>query len=775
MDEKFKTPSKVNTLNLIKKNLTFINIPKYIFFTKKDFEKNKKYYLKKINLNFKTNIIIRSSSLDEDTHKTSNAGKFDSIIIKKGNFNTLEKSIFKIIKKFKNKDDQILVQSFISKPDISGVVFTKDINTNSDYYQIEYDVSKRSDLVTSGKKNPSLKTLIVFKKSNQIPIHFKKLINISRYLENLFNNNRLDIEFCIKKNRVFIFQCRPLLGVTKISDIRKHEKILVNLKKKFDKINLTIPNISGKNTILSNMADWNPAEMIGAKPGKLSISLYSELITNSIWSLQRSTYGYKDVKPNRLMIDMAGAPYIDLRIDLNSFLPKKLNNSISSKLVENAINTLKKNPAFHDKIEFKIIDTCYNFILEKKKFNFLENKEKKKYIENLKELTNDILNPKNKILEKEIKYITKLTKKINVIKNTNLSPIQKIFYHIHDCKKYGTLPFAGIARCAFVSKSIMDSLLNEKLLQAEDMKNFNMSIRTVSKKINNDYMRCLKTKNFKSFVLNYGHVRPSMYSILNKNYKDNHKNYFSQNINVYRKMKTPRFNLSKNKKIEINKFFKKKGIIISFEEFIVFAKKSIENRELSKLIFSKSIDEIFINLKKLAKEINIDIKTFEHLDIDLIKKSFNNLNQEKLKDIIISDIKKNKEYYRYSKNIKLPDVITSSSNFDFFNELSSEENYITEKDILCKLVFLDKINNFEKLRNKIVLIESADPGYDFIFSYNIKGLITKYGGQNSHMAIRCNELNLPSIIGVGKKIYSSFDNVNKIYIDCKNKKFETFF
>jgi len=73
------------------------------------------------------------------------------------------------------------------------------------------------------------------------------------------------------------------------------------------------------------------------------------------------------------------------------------------------------------------------------------------------------------------------------------------------------------------------------------------------------------------------------------------------------------------------------------------------------------------------------------------------------------------------------------------------------------------------------LIESADPGYDFIFSYNIKGLITKYGGQNSHMSIRCNELNLPSIIGVGEKIYSSFASSNKIYIDCKNKKFETFF
>ena len=43
------------------------------------------------------------------------------------------------------------------------------------------------------------------------------------------------------------------------------------------------------------MSDWNPAEMIGNKPKPLSISLYSELITNSIWSIQRKNYGYKDV------------------------------------------------------------------------------------------------------------------------------------------------------------------------------------------------------------------------------------------------------------------------------------------------------------------------------------------------------------------------------------------------------------------------------------------------------------------------------------------------
>ena len=219
---KLKIPSKVNSLNFIKRELNSLNIPKYIFFTKKNFKTNKNLYLNKIKKIFKGNIIIRSSALNEDTLKSSNAGKYDSIIVKKKDFKNLENAIFKIIKKFTKKNDQILVQNFIDKPDISGVIFTKDINTNSDYYQIEYDTSKKSNLVTSGNLNPSLKTLIIFKKIKNIPIKFRKLINACRKLEILFANERLDVEFCIKNKKVFIFQCRSLLG-------NKKYPILINM------------------------------------------------------------------------------------------------------------------------------------------------------------------------------------------------------------------------------------------------------------------------------------------------------------------------------------------------------------------------------------------------------------------------------------------------------------------------------------------------------------------------------------------------------------------
>jgi len=67
---------------------------------------------------------------------------------------------------------------------------------------------------------------------------------------------------------------------------------------------------------------------------------------------------------------------------------------------------------------------------------------------------------------------------------------------------------------------------------------------------------------------------------------------------------------------------------------------------------------------------------------------------------------------------------------------------------------------------KIVLIESADPGYDWIFSRSILGLITRFGGANSHMAIRCAEFGLPAAIGCGEQIFERAREAMSVELHC---------
>ena len=118
--------------------------------------------------------------------------------------------------------------------------------------------------------------------------------------------------------------------------------------------------------------------------------------------------------------------------------------------------------------------------------------------------------------------------------------------------------------------------------------------------------------------------------------------------------------------------------------------------------------------------------------------------------------------------IKLPDLILKADDIYEFYENESRPNFITLKKVIGDTIEINK-KNLKKLKNKIVMIKNADPGYDYIFNYGIKGLITQYGGANSHMAIRCLEYSIPAAIGVGNIKFENLKKSKKIIIDCYKK------
>ena len=172
---------------------------------------------------------------------------------------------------------------------------------------------------------------------------------------------------------------------------------------------------------------------------------------------------------------------------------------------------------------------------------------------------------------------------------------------------------------------------------------------------------------------------------------------------------------------------------------------------MAKFLFSKSINEIFNNLIKLSKEININRESLEYVSIKNILNFYSNLNVKKLKKILQDEIKQNKSDYKIINLLKLPEFLSSERDLYFQKDNTKIGTFITDKNLSSKTVFFNNIKNYKSLKNKIVLLENADPGYDFIFSYKIKGLVTRYGGANSHMSIRCLELGIPAAIGIGSK------------------------
>lgn len=127
----------------------------------------------------------------------------------------------------------------------------------------------------------------------------------------------------------------------------------------------------------------------------------------------------------------------------------------------------------------------------------------------------------------------------------------------------------------------------------------------------------------------------------------------------------------------------------------------------------------------------------------------------------------NKEQYDRAVLLKLPSIIVKPEEVYSFYLLEEEPNFITQKAVVGEVVVVDKTE--KQMENKIAFIKAADPGYDYLFSKNIGGLVTQFGGANSHMAIRCAELGIPAVIGVGERNFNEWSRYKTMMIDCQKQ------
>lgn len=772
MEKHLQILSKARTLEALSNVIKSAKILPLYRFNLLQYKSNKFHVLKNIQKLFQCNVIVRSSSLSEDKLEISNAGKFESILnVASTNSEILQDAIRKVVLSYgdeANDFDEIFVQPMLKNVTMSGVIFSSDIDTLSSYYIINYDESGSTNSVTNGNSN-ELKSFICFKENSNIEsIKLKQLITATKECENIFGNDFLDIEFAFSGDELYILQVRAIVIGNKenLSSINLSES-LCKLYKKIEKLNAPHPNLLGNKTIFGVMPDWNPAEIIGIRPKMLAISLYKELITDETWAYQRDNYGYRNLRSHPLLVSFLGVPFIDARISFNSFIPKELDEQIATKLVNYYLNVLSQNISYHDKVEFEIIFSCYYFGIENKllklnDFGFNEN-ELNSIKKSLLGLTNKIIDTKNGLYKKDLEKVEILKTKFDDIINADLSLIDKIYWLIKDVRRYGTLPFAGVARAGFIAVQILKSFVAEKILTHEEYSAFLNSLNTVSKKLSID----INTLAKEDFLNIYGHLRPGTYDILSARYDESYDIYFGNNLSKQDK-EAYEFSFSNIQKEEIEKLIAQNGLKTNFDSLIVFIKESIEGREYVKFVFTKHLSQILKYIEKFGQRFGFDKEALAYLDIQTIMSLYATLDHRDVHDILQCDIEKNKVFYQYTKAVKLPTLIVNQEAIYSFYLDESEANFVTLKRIEAD-VMVEKEILINDLKNTIVCIASADPGYDYLFTKNIGGLITCYGGANSHMAIRCAEMGIPAVIGCGESNFAKYINAKRITIDALNK------
>ena len=769
---KFVLGTKAESLIRLQPMVKKSKIGKSFFFNINQWEQEKKLILKNIQKDFKNKkIVIRSSSSYEDSFQQSSAGKFKSFInIDSDDSKLIKKNVDLVIKsypKINETRDKILIQEFIENVKFSGVIFTCDLVTGAPYYKLNYDFSGKTDLITSGKST-SDKNLVVnkaqFNKKNT-PKEIFPILDSVQEIESLLIYDKLDIEFAVDKNDVIhIFQVRPIT-VDHSSYEYNLEIFNENIKKSIEKYNLFNKKFRKKynrDLIYSNMPDWNPAEIIGTKPYPLAFSLYEEVITNEIWSLQRDQFGYKSLNNKPLLISFAGQPFVDCGLSFESFIPKDLNQETSKKLLKTYITILSENKELFDKIEFEIALTCwvpdfFNYAKERlSKFDFSEN-EISDIEKNIKKITSSAI----KNFSNFISPIDNLENLISDAKNSKTNELSKVKKLINDCKINGTLPFAHAARNGFISTILLKSFVDQKIISQERYDDFFESVRTITSEFEYDLIETKSSKQMKNIISKYGHLRPGTYEITSDPYWKNPDKYLTTSLKAEKTEK--KFTFTEKEKAGISKIINNLDKSINFNDFKKYLITSIQERERVKFEFTKSISLSLDLIENWGKKVNIGINDIKYLKYENLIKFIDHGDLNEIRKVI----KQNKENFIYTQIINLPDIIENEGDFHFFEINNAQPNFISNKKTISNSIY--DLKNTSNLSNKIILIENADPGYDWLFNKGISGIITKYGGANSHMAIRSAEIGIPAAIGVGKILFDKLKSYNIIELDCLNK------
>ena len=471
--------TKANTLLALQTKLTKSKIEDILVTTENELNKNPEELISKIKNIFKgEKIVVRSSCSMEDGFEASNAGCFESILnVDSSNDEEVKKAIMEVADSYKKagesdvSNEQILIQTQTDDIKYSGVIFTRDIKKNLPYYLINYDDSGSTNSVTAGISSKSIRISRNIK-IEDIEGDWKNLLVAVSEIENILNGVILDIEFAVKNSgEIVIFQVRPLAANYKYQkDVDENAIYKAFDKEKERYLSLTDAYVN-KPMIWSDMAFWNPAEIIGTNPKTLDFSLYKEIITHRAWNEGLVPMGYKEVKHN-LMRKFANKPYISLEYSFRSLIPDSLSENLTLKLIDFYSKKLKKDLKLHDKIEFEIVLSCLDFETEDRLKELAENNFTNDEIEEIKNalynLTQKALTEFFDVLANDKKdlYQLDLTRqKIeNEVKKSNLNERQLLDYFkmlIEALQINGTPLFARQARYAFIAKSFCRTLVSK--------------------------------------------------------------------------------------------------------------------------------------------------------------------------------------------------------------------------------------------------------------------------------------------------------------------------
>ena len=680
---------------------------------------------------------VRSDAKAEDSRHASHAGRFLSLLDIDGA--QLPLAIARVLASLPgHSDDAVLVQPMVGACRRVGVASTHRIDNGAPWFCIEASTGDTA-AVTSGRATGRLLAWSRHALAGGIPVETPAdehaVLTALLEIECLLPGQPFEIEWALPADDrpLQLLQWRPLASQRHWPSSEPLPAVIPASRR----LTGGEPGLLGDRTVLSSMADWNPAELIGRHPRPLTPGLFRDCIGRGTWWSARSDLGYRMAPRARidLLTSVAGRPLVDVRRSANSLLPADLPDALGARLVDCWIERLSAQPALHDKVEFSVFCTARDLrspqAWSAEFLPLLGDAGCQTFAASASAITGRMMTTD----------LLALAPTLCGIASGALSLPLPATAPLRMLTRRAAREFARLARVAFVAEAQLRSAVARGVFdreRADQLRRGALAPHALT--TTGGYRWAHRPSSFDiTQPLWHGCTRPSPSS-------DD---------------APPRLTPSETR--AIRQLLREACLPADALAWARWVGGATQSRESGKTLFSQPLAEWMERIAADGEQRGVDRETLSWLSLAqcqaLVAGRLSVTGVRRLAD-------RARAQARAEQRQLVGPMLRNLADLSRFDSLASQPNFIGRHAVRAPLQVLRDGNPKQTIvPGALIAIEHADPGFDWLFDHPIGGLLTAWGGAHSHMGIRCAEHGIAAALGCGEAVWARLQTAREAHLD----------